>query len=185
MKKKWIFIVLIVLISVFVLIIAINNVYIKNSKDKIYGKIETVEYIKDPTEDEYLNSFLNTSVNDNKYAFGDAYNSFSNSEIEMKFDLKSYNVYKISATFQNDSNMTTIVTMKNYIGDNKFIVVPSQIPYINVANNSKSSWEYYVFVSKKYTEKDLIDYLKNQGVDFSAVFQKRWSGKAFDIHLNL
>lgn len=60
MKKKWIFIVLIVLISVVVLIIAINNVHIKNSKDKIYGKIETVEYIKNPTEDEYLNSFLNT-----------------------------------------------------------------------------------------------------------------------------
>lgn len=49
MKKKWIFIVLIVLISVVVLIIAINNVYIKNSKDKIYGKIETVKYIKNPT----------------------------------------------------------------------------------------------------------------------------------------
>lgn len=75
--------------------------------------------------------------------------------------------------------------MKNYIGDNKFIVVPSQIPYVNVANNSKSSWEYYVFVSKKYTEKDLMNYLKNRGVDFSAVFQKRLSGKAFDIHLNL
>lgn len=184
-KKKRILIVLIVLVFVVALILTVNSIYIQNSKSKVYGKIEAVEQINSPAEDEYINEFLNTSVSDNKSGFGDAYSSFSSSEKKMKFDLENYNVYKISAAFQNDSNITAIVTMKSYIENEKFIVVPSQFPYTSVANSSKANWEYYVFVSKKYTENDLTDYLKNQGVDFTAVFQKRLSGKTFDIHLKL
>lgn len=187
-KKNLKFTLFILIISIAVIltvIIIYKTNIIQDSRKNISGKIESVMLISDPENDSTIKSYINTSVNENKYCFGDSFGSFSDSEKNMEFDLNKYNVYKVVANFQNSSNMPIVITMNTYIEDNQYIVIPSVIPYIEVADDSYENWEYYIFVSKDYIQTDIEKYLKLQGVNFNVVFQKRNTGGSFIINSKL
>lgn len=187
-KKILKFILFILIISIAVILIAIT-VYkaniIHDSRKNISGEIESVMLISDPENDSAIKKYINTSVSENKYEFDDNFSSFSDTEKNMKFDLKKYNVYKVVVKFQNNSNMPIIIKMNTYIKDNQYIVIPSVIPYTEVAENFNESWEYYVFISKDYSSADIEEYLKLQGANFNVVFQKKNTGGSFVVNCKL
>ena len=188
MNKNNLKLTLVLSITILVLIlsaITICKINIYGSQKNISGEIEKVILIPNPENDSIIKGYINSSVGENKYNFGDNYNSFSDAEKDMKFDLNEYNVYKVVATFQNNSNIPIVVTMNDCIESNQYIVIPSVIPYIEVVENSYESWEYYVFISKEYSQSDIDNYLKLQGVNFNIVFQKKHTGGTFIVNCKL
>lgn len=169
MKKKKI-ITLVSVFSIFLLIITSavvgRNMYKKNLKENVDIYISSVSLVENPddpkNEEVYglLNQFFNQTVGD-ICVYYDPLKEFSEAEKTMKFDLNTFNVYKIEVACdkKNTAKDKFIYAMiTDFCQESKYMKVPC-----NVSSNICSENTLYYFVSKEYNEEDVKQYLKNTG----------------------
>lgn len=172
MKKKKI-ITLVSVFSIFLLIITSavvgRNIYKKNLKENVDIYISSVSLVENPdnpnNEEIYglLKQFFNQTVGDIcvYYDIYDCNKEISEAEKNMKFDLNTFNVYKIEVACDKkntakDKSIYAMIT--DFCQESKYMKVPC-----NVSSNICSENTLYYFVSKEYNEEDVKQYLKNTG----------------------
>lgn len=155
----------IVVIAVIAIVIG-NNIYknvLQENVDIYISSVSLVENPDDPKNEEVyglLNQFFNQTVGDICVHY-DPLKEFSEAEKAMKFDLNTFNVYKIEVACdkKNTAKDKFIYAMiTDFCQESKYMKVPC-----NVSSNICSENTLYYFVSKEYNEEDVKQYLKNTG----------------------
>ena len=155
----------IVVIAVIAIVIG-NNIYknvLQENVDIYISSVSLVENPDDPKNEEVyglLNQFFNQTVSDICVHY-DPLKEFSEAEKAMKFDLNTFNVYKIEVACdkKNTAKDKFIYAMiTDFCQESKYMKVQC-----NVSSNICSENTLYYFVSKEYSEEDVKQYLKNTG----------------------
>lgn len=166
-KKAIVTITFLSIVVIAVIAIAIgNNIYkndLQENVDIYISSVSLVENPDDPKNEEVyglLNQFFNQTVGDICVQY-DPLKEFSEAEKAMKFDLNTFNVFKIEiACEQRNSaeNKKVFGKLIDYCKISKFMKVPC-----NVSSDIFTENTLYYFVSKEYSEEDVKQYLKNTG----------------------
>lgn len=158
-----------IIIMVTVIITIGRNIYKKNLLENVDIYISSVSLIENPddknNEEIYglLQQFFNQTVGD-VYAFYDireGSTKISEAEKAMKFDLNTFNVYKIKIACDKKNvaeNKFVFARITDFCHESIYMNVPC-----NVSSNICSENTLYYFVSKEYDEEDVKQYLKNTG----------------------
>lgn len=172
MKNKKI-IILVSILAIFSLIIISavvgRNIYKENLEKNVDIYISSVTLVENPdnpdNEEVYglLNQYFNKTVSDIcvYYDMPEGAKEISETEKAMKFDLNTFNVYKIEiACDKNEvaADKYVFATVTDFCQESKYMNVPC-----NVSSNICSENTLYYFVSKEYSEEDVKQYLKNTG----------------------
>lgn len=170
-NTKIIILVSILAISSLIIISAVvgRNIYKENLKKNVNIYISSVTLIEnsDDSDNEevygLLSQFFNQTVNDIcvHYDMREGAKEISEAEKVMKFDLNTFNVYKIEiACNKREAAADKYVFARetDFCQESKYMKVPC-----NVSSNICSENTLYYFVSKEYNEEDVKQYLKKTG----------------------
>lgn len=170
-NKKIIILVSILAISSLIIITAVvgRNIYKENLKKNVDIYISSVTLVENPDDSDneevygLLSQFFNQTVGDIcvHYDMREGAKEISEAEKAMKFDLNTFNVYKIEiACDKRDAAEDKYVFARqtDFCQESKYMKVPC-----NISSNICSENTLYYFVSKEYNEEDVKQYLKNTG----------------------
>ena len=172
------------LILIFVIIaVSLNYIYVFYSRQKVSAYIQDIVIINEPQKTEDIVKVLNTTVKDN-FDWQDnlSFKSLSDDEKNMTYNLDDYNVYRIDTVFVNKSNFNVSASIKDYCSVDKYMAVPTIFGYNATASGERETYSYYYFVSKDCSLDEIQDYLKNNGVNYNATFEKKHSGGSFNLN---
>lgn len=169
MRKNKYMIIVSVIIAVAVIATATvvgRNIYKENLKENVDIYVSSVSLVENPddpnNENVYglMERFFNQTVGE-ICAHYDMQDEFTEAEKSMKFDLNTFNVYKIEiACDKRDAAEDKYVFARqtDFCQESKYMYVPC-----NVSSDICSENTLYYFVSKEYSEEDVKQYLKNTG----------------------
>ncbi len=182
--KKFIIVISLVLAAI-ILALSANYAYIYYSRQKVIASINSVSIVNNPEEIESIENCINYNMTiEDAFSSEDEklYKNFSSKEINMVYNIEEYNVYKIDVTFSNNSSFQMGTTIADYCRENTYMMVPRDFTYYKIAENNEDTYSDYVFVSKKYTLTDIQKYLKNNGINYNVLFQRKLSAGFFTIN---
>lgn len=172
MKKKKYMAVASVMIAIAVIATAAvigKNIYVRNLPKNVDIYISSVSLVENPddanNENVYglMERFFNQTVGDIcvHYDMREGAKEISEAEKSMKFDLNTFNVYKIKIAYDKRDTAAdkyVFARITDFCQESKYMYVPC-----NVSSDICSENTLYYFVSKEYSEEDVKQYLKNTG----------------------
>lgn len=143
-----------------------KNIYDKNLPKNVDIYISSVSLVENPDNPNnvniygLLNQFFNQTVGE-ICAHYDTQDEFTEAEKSMKFDLNTFNVYKIKIAYDKRdaaADKYVFARITDFCQESKYMYVPCNVSSDICAENTL-----YYFVSKEYNEEDVKQYLKNTG----------------------
>lgn len=142
----------------------VKSASIRHYVGQMDGYVDSVTYVSDPQNVELVSVYLGQTLEESQINYNDPSHTFSDEENSMRFDLDTYNVYKVHVVFQNNSNKDAGIIASDYCSVGQYLLVPPQI-YSDVWMHSSSSADFYYFVSKSLDQADVEEYLTTNGLN--------------------
>ena len=181
MKKT--FKIISVILAFVIIAVSLNYMYVFYSRQKVNAYIKDIVIINEPQETEEIAKVLNTTISDNfDWQDNASFENLSDDEKNMAYNLDDYNVYRVDTIFVNKSNINVSVSVKDYCSIDKYMAVPTIFGYNATASGESETYSYYYFISKDYSLDEIQDYLKNNGINYNAVFERERSAGSFNLN---
>ena len=181
MKKT--FKIISVILAFVIIAVSLNYIYVFYSRQKVNAYIKDIVIINEPQETEEIAKVLNTTISDNfDWQDNASFENLSDDEKNMAYNLDDYNVYRVDTIFVNKSNINVSVSVKDYCSIDKYMAVPTIVGYNATASGESETYSYYYFISKDYSLDEIQDYLKNNGINYNAVFERERSAGSFNLN---
>lgn len=176
-KTKVVIAVIAVLVAAALAAVGANAVYIFSARQKVSGYIRSITQVEDVQQEDGFDQYLGTTV-------GYWHSELSDAQKDMTYNTDQFNVYKITAKFENDSDMTAFIKLPKICQENEYILLVTDVSdACEIESKSNAGWTYYAFVSKDYTLQDIENYLAENGTTYDAAFKRERSGGMFDLHV--